>query len=57
MANIRSSYIAQNDHLMCVSSRDNEEVDIYIQNDGPNPDQVVQVGAAQTNQPGDGGIT
>ena len=42
---------------MCVSSGDNEEVDIYIQNDGPNPDQVVQVGAAQTNQPGDGGIT
>jgi len=31
MANIQSSYIAQNDHLMCVSSGDNEEVDIYTE--------------------------
>ena len=46
------SYIAQNDDSTWVSSRDDEEVDIYIQNDGPTPYQVVQVGTAQTDQPG-----
>ena len=53
---IQSSYIAQNGHSKRVSGRDDEEVDIDIQNDGPAPYQVVQVGAAQADQSGKGNI-
>jgi len=52
-----NSYIAQNDHSIWISSGDNEEVHVYVQNDRPTPYQVVQVWAAQTNQPGEGSMT
>jgi len=41
---------------MWVSSGDDEEVDIHVQNDGPTHYQVVQVGAAQTDLSGEGSI-
>jgi len=44
-----SSYIVQNGHSISVSGWNNEEADIYIQNDGPSPYYVVQVGATQTD--------
>ena len=45
------SDIAQCSHNLWVSGGDNEEVCIHVQDDGPAPYQVVQVGAAQTYQP------
>lgn len=54
---IPSSYIAQNDNSTWVSSGDDDEVDVYVENDGPTHYQVVQRGAAQLDQPDEGSIT
>jgi len=43
------SMSVQNGHSISVSGWNNEEADIYIQNDGPSPYYVVQVGATQTD--------
>ena len=47
----RLAYIAQCSHSLWVSGGDDVEVDIHVQNDCSTPYQVVQVVAAQTNQP------
>ena len=43
--------IAQYSHNLLVGGGDDEEICIHVQDDGPNPYQVVQVRAAQTYQP------
>ena len=48
------TYMAQNAYDFGVSGGDDEEVDIDVQNDSPTPYQVVQVGAAQADQSGEG---
>ena len=45
------SEITQCHHNLWISGRDDEEIGIYVQDDGPAPYQIVQVGAAQTYQP------
>ena len=51
------TYVTQNADDFRVSCGDDEEVDIDIQDDGPAPYQVVQVGAAQADQSGEHMIT
>ena len=46
------SDIAQCNHSLHVSGRDDKEICSHVQNDSPNPYEVVQVGASQTYQPG-----
>ena len=46
------SDIAQCSHNLWVGGGDDEEICIYVQDDGPTPYQVVQFGAAHTYQPG-----
>ena len=48
VGSVKSSYIAQNDHRIWVSSGGN---DVYVQNEGPASHQVVLDGAAQMDQP------
>ena len=48
---LRLAYIAQCSHNLWVSGRDDEEIDVHVQDDCSKPYQVVQVGAAKTNQP------
>ena len=43
--------IAQCHHSLWVGSRDDKEISIHVQDNGPNTYQVVQIGAAQTYQP------
>ena len=42
------SDIAQSSHYLQVGGRDDEEIGIHVQDDGPNPYQVVQFRASQT---------
>ena len=42
------SDIAQCDHNLRVSGGDDKEICTHVQDDSPNPYQVVQVGASQT---------
>ena len=44
------SDIAQYSHSMWVGCGDDKEICIHVQDDGPAPNQVVQIGAAQTYQ-------
>ena len=46
------SEITQCHHNLRVSGGDDKEICIHVQDDGPTPYQVVQIGAAQTYQPG-----
>ena len=48
---LRLAYIAQCSHNLWVSGRDDEEIDVHVQDDCSTPYQVVQVGATKTNQP------
>ena len=43
--------IAQYSHSMWISCGNDKEIGVHVQDDGPTPYQVVQVGAAQTYQP------
>ena len=48
---LRLAYIAQCSHNLWVSGRDDEEIDVHVQDDCSTPYQVVQVVATETNQP------
>ena len=43
--------ITQCHHNLWISGGDDEEISIHVQDNGPTPYQVVQIGAAQTYQP------
>ena len=45
------SEITQCHHNLLVGGGDDKEIGIHVQDDGPTPYQVVQIGAAQTYQP------
>lgn len=47
---INNAYVAQNDHNLWVSGGNEQEVDMYVQDDGSPYYQVVQFGAAQMSQ-------
>ena len=47
----RFSYSAQCGHNLWVSGRDDEEIDTHVHDDCSTPYQVVEVVAAETNQP------